>query len=220
MRRNWVRAMLSGAAISVAATMQTVSASADSLFGAMEKAYVTNPTLNSARAGQRATDELVPQALSGWRPTVGVGAEINKSYSSSPVGQDIDGTIIRDNSDQFNSNVSIQLAQPLFRGFGTVNQTKSAEARVDAGKQDLLGTEQQVLFDVVQSYMDVYSGRQFVVLRRQDVSALQAQVKAARDRFAVGEITRTDVAQAEARLPDRSRGGGGVICTSGRPGAG
>ena len=202
MRRNWVRAMLSGAAISVAATMQTVSASADSLFGAMEKAYVTNPTLNSARAGQRATDELVPQALSGWRPTVGVGAEINKSYSSGPVGQDIDGTIIRDNSDQFNSNVSIQLAQPLFRGFGTVNQTKSAEARVDAGKQDLLGTEQQVLFDVVQSYMDVYSGRQFVVLRRQDVSALQAQVKAARDRFAVGEITRTDVAQAEARLAE------------------
>ena len=202
MRRDWVRAMLSGAAISVAATMQTVSASADSLFGAMEKAYVTNPTLNSARAGQRATDELVPQALSGWRPTVGVGAEINKSYSSSPVGQDIDGTIIRDNSDQFNSNVSIQLAQPLFRGFGTVNQTKSAEARVDAGKQDLLGTEQQVLFDVVQSYMDVYSGRQFVVLRRQDVSALQAQVKAARDRFAVGEITRTDVAQAEARLAE------------------
>jgi outer membrane protein len=56
MRRKWVRALLSGAAISLAATMQTVSASADSLFGAMEKAYVTNPTLNSARAGQRATD--------------------------------------------------------------------------------------------------------------------------------------------------------------------
>ena len=54
MRRKWVRALLSGAAISLAATMQTVSASADSLFGAMEKAYVTNPTLNSARAGQRA----------------------------------------------------------------------------------------------------------------------------------------------------------------------
>ena len=202
MTRNWVRALLSGAAISLAATMQTVSASADSLFGAMEKAYVTNPTLNSARAGQRATDELVPQALSGWRPTVGVGAEINKSYSSGPVGQDIDGTIIRDSSDQFNSNVAIQLAQPLFRGYGTVSQTKSAEARVDAGKQGLLGTEQQVLFDVVQAYMEVYAGRQFVVLRRQDVAALQTQVKAARDRFAVGEITRTDVAQAEARLAE------------------
>jgi outer membrane protein len=202
MTRNWMRALLSGAAISLAATMQIVSASADSLFGAMEKAYVTNPTLNSARAGQRATDELVPQALSGWRPTVGVGAEINKSYSSGPVGQDIDGTIIRDSSDQFNSNVAIQLAQPLFRGYGTVSQTKSAEARVDAGKQGLLGTEQQVLFDVVQAYMEVYAGRQFVVLRRQDVAALQTQVKAARDRFAVGEITRTDVAQAEARLAE------------------
>ena len=75
---HWVRALLSGVAISVAAAMQTVSASADSLFGAMEKAYVTNPTLNSARAGQRATDELVPQALSGWRPSVGVTANVAK----------------------------------------------------------------------------------------------------------------------------------------------
>ena len=197
---HWVRALLSGVAISVAAAMQTVSASADSLFGAMENANVTNPTLNSARAGQRATDELVPQALSGWRPSVGVTANVAKSYNSRPVGVDENGDIVREGRDQFNSGLAIQLDQPLFRGFGTVNQTKSAEARVDAGKQNLLGTEQQVLFDVVQAYMDVYSGRQFVMLRRQDVAALQQQVKAARDRFAVGEITRTDVAQAEASL--------------------
>jgi len=202
MTAKWVRAFLSGVAVSAAMAMLSMPASADTLFGAMEKAYVTNPTLNAARAGQRATDELVPQALSGWRPTIGVGAQINKSYSSGPVGQDVDGTIIRDSSDQFNSNVAIQLNQPLFRGFGTVNQTKSAEARVDAGKQNLLGTEQQVLFNVVQAYMDVYAGRQFVMLRRQDVAALEAQVKAARDRFAVGEITRTDVAQAQARLAE------------------
>jgi outer membrane protein len=202
MTGNWVRAFLSGVAISAATAMLSVSASADTLFGAMEKAYVTNPTLNAARAGQRAADELVPQALSGWRPTVGIGAEINKTYSSAPVGVDIDGDVVRENGDTYNSSLAIQLDQPLFRGFGTVNQTKAAEARVDAGKQDLLGTEQQVLFDVVQAYMDVYSGRQFVMLRRQDVGALQAQVKAARDRFAVGEITRTDVAQAQARLAE------------------
>lgn len=186
--------------------MHTAAASADTLFGAMEKAYITNPTLNAARAGQRATDELVPQALSGWRPTIGVQAEVNRTRTTKegvPVftetGPDIDSLAINNAT---SGDVTIQLAQPLFRGFGTVNQTKSAEARVDAGKQGLLGTEQQVLFDVVQAYMDVYAGRQFVMLRRQDVAALQAQVKASSDRFAVGEITRTDVAQAEARLAE------------------
>ena len=178
------------------------SASADTLFGAMEKAYITSPTLNAARAGQRATDELVPQALSGWRPTIGIGAGIAKNYTTQPVGVDVNGDIVRESDDNVNANVAIQLNQPLFRGFGTVNQTKSAEARVDAGKQNLLGTEQQMLFNVVQAYMDVYAGRQFVALRKQDVLALQAQVKAAQDRFAVGEITSTDVAQAQARLAE------------------
>lgn len=206
MTGNSVRAFLSGVAFSAAAVVLTVSASADTLFGAMEKAYVTNPTLNAARAGQRATDELVPQALSGWRPTIGVFGEVNRTRTSqqsapifTPEGPDVDSLAVNSAT---GGDVSIQLAQPLFRGFGTVSQTKSAEARVDASKQGLLGTEQQVLFDVVQSYMDVYAGRQYVALRRQDVSALQAQVKAAKDRFAVGEITRTDVAQAEARLAE------------------
>ena len=206
MSRNWVRAFLSGVAFSAAAAMLSVSASADTLFGAMEKAYVTNPTLNAARAGQRATDELVPQALSGWRPTIGVFGEVNRTRTSkenvpifTPEGPDVDSVAVNNAT---GGDVSIQLAQPLFRGFGTVNSTKAAEARVDAGKQNLLGTEQQVLFDTVQAYMDVYAGRQFVMLRRQDVAALQAQVKAAQDRFAVGEITRTDVAQAQARLAE------------------
>ncbi|PZF76829.1 hypothetical protein DK847_10180 [Aestuariivirga litoralis] len=204
MTRNRLRAFLSGVAISAAVAMLGAPANADTLFGAMEKAYVTNPTLNAARAGQRATDELVPQALSGWRPTVGVQAEVDRTRTSAqdvliPTTGDIDSLAVNNAT---GGSVSIQLAQPLFRGFGTVNSTKAAEARVDAGKQNLLGTEQQVLFDVVQAYMDVYAGRQFVMLRRQDVAALQAQVKAARDRFAVGEITRTDVAQAQARLAE------------------
>ena len=206
MMRIWVRTFLSGVAVSAAAVMLTVSASADSLFGAMEKAYVTNPTLNSARAGQRATDELVPQALSGWRPTIGVSADVNRTRTSkegvpvfTPNGPVVDSLAINNAT---SGDVAIQLDQPLFRGFGTVNSTKAAEARVDAGKQNLLGTEQQVLFDVVQAYMDVYANRQFVALRRQDVAALQAQVKAAQDRFNVGEITRTDVAQAQARLAE------------------
>lgn len=205
MKRNLVRSVVFGAAFAAAGMLLPAAAMADSLFAAMEKAYITNPTLNAARAGQRATDELVPQALSGWRPTIGVQGEVDRTRTTAQdvvipgAGGDVDSLAVNNAT---GGSVSIQLNQPLFRGFETVNRTKSAEARVDAGRQNLLGSEQQVLFDVVQAYMDVYAGRQYVVLRRQDVAALQAQVKAARDRFAVGEITRTDVAQAEARLAE------------------
>lgn len=206
MNSRFVRALLCGVMVSAAAALQASPASADSLFGAMEKAYVTNPTLDAARAGQRAVDELVPQALSGWRPTVAVQGNI-ESFKSSQKAKivdmttgDSDGTLITDEGTS--GDIAIQLDQPLFRGFGTVERTKGAEARVDAGRQNLLETEQQVLFNVVQAYMNVYAGRQLVGLRKQDVAALQAQVKASNDRFAVGEITRTDVAQSEARLAE------------------
>ena len=204
MRRMVARVWLCGAAIAVSLTALAAAASADTLFGAMEKAYVTNPTLNAARAGQRATDELVPQALSGWRPTVGVGAEAEGLVSTQravvPDGEDFVDSVI--NNEAISGNLAIELNQPLFSGFRTVEGTKAAEARVDAGRQGLLETEQQVLFNVVQAYMDVYAGRQIVVLRKQDVAALETQVRASNERFAVGEITRTDVAQSEARLAE------------------
>ncbi len=191
-------------ALAAALAMQGVDVGADTLYAAMEKAYVTNPTLNAARAGQRAVDELVPQALSGWRPTIGVGGEINRITGSQsaeiPVEDGVEDVLITNSATA--GSLAIELNQPVFSGFKTVEGTKAAEARVDAGRQGLLESEQQVLFNVVQAYMDVYAGRQIVVLRKQDVAALQTQVKAANERFAVGEITRTDVAQAEARLAE------------------
>lgn len=205
MKAKLVRLFLGSALFSAAALLNAQSTLADTLFGAMEKAYVTNPTLDSARAGQRAVDELVPQALSGWRPTVAVQGNI-ESFTSSKKGEIVDITgdtedfLVTDNGTS--ADIAIQLNQPVFRGFGTVERTKGAEARVDASRQNLLETEQQVLFNVVQAYMSVYAGRQFVALRKQDVAALQAQVKASQERFAVGEITRTDVAQSEARLAE------------------
>lgn len=206
MKAKLVRVLLCGAMFSAAALWQAPAALADTLFGAMEKAYVTNPTLDAARAGQRAVDELVPQALSGWRPTVGVQGNVARSRTTGYAPTfDINtgdiGTVLNDNN-EWSGDIAIQLNQPLFRGFGTVDRTKSAEARVDASRQNLLETEQQVLFNVVQAYMRVYAGRQFVSLRKQDVAALEAQVKASKERFAVGEITRTDVAQSEARLAE------------------
>jgi outer membrane protein len=213
MRRYWAKGVSCGAALVMALSLQVEAALSDTLFGAMEKAYVTNPTLNAARAGQRAVDELVPQALSGWRPTVTVNGAVQSESVVAPevVRQAIvppppDPPIpprVRSRQQRLESGeMSIVLNQPLFQGFGTVESTKAAEAQVDAGQQGLLETEQQVLFNVVQAYMNVYAGRQLVVLRRKDVAALREQVRASNERFAVGEITRTDVAQAEARLAE------------------
>jgi outer membrane protein len=200
MRCFSAQSIIGSMTIVVAVALQPVAAAADTLFGAMEKAYVTNPSLNAARAGQRATDELVPQALSGWRPTVTVqGAAQSESVVQND--RQLSGRPLRQERIE-SGNLSIVLNQPVFQGFRTVESTKAAEAQVDAGRQSLLQTEQQVLFDVVQAYMDVYAGRQLVVLRRQDVAALQTQVTASNERFAVGEITRTDVAQSEARLAE------------------
>ena len=179
-----------GVALGGAGMMTTGTALADSLNVAMEKAYATNPTLNAGRAGQRATDEEVPQALSGWRPSVSVSGNLSSNFQKRSTGQ-------RHFDD---GSLSINLSQPLFRGFRTVEGTKAAEARVDAGRQNLLQTEQDVLFNVVQAYMDVYSGRQLVALQKQNVAALRGQLKASNERFNVGEITRTDVAQSRASL--------------------
>ena len=90
----------------------------------------------------------------------------------------------------------------MFRGFATVEGVKSAESNVRAGQQNLLATEQNILFEAVVAYMDVYAGRQFVALARENVGVLQGQLRASNDRFAVGEITRTDVAQSQASLAD------------------
>jgi outer membrane protein len=197
MIRNSVKGLLFGAGLAASVMFGPQAAMADTLFGAMEKAYVTNPTLNAARAGQRARDELVPQALSGWRPTITVQGQVESE--SVVANQPALGDRLRQDRTESGS-MAIVLNQPVFQGYRTVERTKAAEAEVDAGRQSLLETEQQVLFNVVQAYMNVYAGRQLVVLRRQDVAALEAQVTASNERFQVGEITRTDVAQAESRL--------------------
>lgn len=192
MTRNLVRNIFFGLALSAAQLVPGSMAFADSLNGAMEAAYGTNPTLRAQRAGQRATDELVPQALSGWRPTVTVSGSLNRDYTEFSNGMKI--------TDTGYGELAIQLQQPLFNGFKTVEGTKAAEARVEAGRQNLLAVEQSVLFEVVQAYMNVYAGRRLVALQRQNVAVLQGQLRASNERFKVGEITRTDVAQARASL--------------------
>ena len=133
----------------------------------------------------------MPQALSGWRPTVTSEGSISNEWSDSNAGP---------STEVSPKSVSIGLSQPIFRGFKTINGTKAAEANVEAGRQGLLAIEQDILFQAIQAYMNVIRDRQIVGLRQKNVSVLQKQLTAADERFKVGEITRTDVAQSRARV--------------------
>ncbi len=185
-------------------------AQAESLSGALLEAYRKNPTLNAARAGQRATDENVPQALSGWRPTVsatGVVAQNWQNNASFLTNTPAPSVLNPNPASSFNSytnptteNLTIRLNQPIFRGFKTVESTKVAEAQVKAGQQQLLVTEQTVLLNGVQSYLDVIRDRKTLQLRQQNLTVLAEQLRASDARFKAGELTRTDVAQSRAGL--------------------
>jgi outer membrane protein len=172
----------------------------ESLAEAMAHAYQGNPTLRAERARQRATDEEVPQALSGWRPTVTSQDEI--SYDVTDRDSKGPPPTLTSNSpnETVPATLSIQLNQPIFRGFKTVEGTKVAKAVVKAGRQNLLAVEQQVLFDTTQAYFDVIRDRRIVALREKNVGFLRKELTASRARFEAGEITRTDVAQSQARL--------------------
>lgn len=171
---------------------------AETLQDALAAAYANNPALDAVRAAQRATDEGVAQAKGGWRPTVeatGSVGRTNNQQTSSFGGL----TTMRD--DTFTpKRGAVSLVQPLFRGFKTVNSVNAAEADVYAGREELRGSEQQVLLDAVTAYMDVKRDEAVLELNRNNVQVLQRQLEASQDRFRVGEITRTDVAQSEARL--------------------
>jgi len=161
---------------------------------ALVAAYQNNPRLLAARAELRAVDESVPQALSNWRPNVTGNVEAGKSRVESR------GTTLTGAENRTPRSADITVQQPLFRGFRTLNETKQAEHQVRAQRALLLATEQQVLLDGVTVYMGVVRDKAVLELNVSNVQVLQSQLQATRDRFSVGEVTRTDVAQAEARL--------------------
>ncbi|MGB5215100.1 MAG: TolC family outer membrane protein [Anderseniella sp.] len=172
-------------------------ASAETIASALSKAYVGNPQLKAEQARQRATDEQVPQAKSGWRPTVTTNSDIRKTYQGS---RSSDGTTVAyRKSDFLDGGFQINLSQPVFDGFRTENALREADATVRAGNQNLLAVEQQVLLDGAIAFMDVIRDRQIANYRRASLDNFKEQVRAATARFDVGEVTRTDVAQANAR---------------------
>lgn len=170
-------------------------ASAENLPGAWSKAYSSNPTIAAERARVRTIDEGVPQARSGWRPTVSATASTGIEYIDQKLTLGGSG-----NDTIFPSTLTAQVSQPIYRGGRTGADTNRAEAEVLAARAGLSIIEQQVLFAVGQSYMDVLRDRAVVDLNTNNINVLERQLQATQDRFSVGEVTRTDVAQAESRL--------------------
>jgi len=180
------------------------SGAAETLQEALVAAYSSNPTLQAERARLRGTDEGVAQARSGWRPTITLSADYGQSERRSASTRGFLGfglpIVVTNKTYTEDYSTGAVMTQPLFRGFRTINSTKEAKARVRAGRADLWTIEQQVLLDAVAAYRDVIRDGATIELNENNVRVLQRQLEASEDRFRVGEITRTDVAQATARL--------------------
>jgi outer membrane protein len=165
---------------------------------ALAAAYSNNPTLLAERAKVRSVDENVPQALAGWRPQVSVTAA--PGYSVGNLNE-INGGVpvtIRNNRDIFSAQAGV--TQYLYRGGKTRAQTAQAENSVMAERGRLIASEQTVFGNVVNAYVTVIEDQQLLALNINNEQVLARQLQATNDRFRVGEITRTDVAQAEAAL--------------------
>lgn len=164
-------------------------ASAETLAEAMAKAYTSNPDLAAQRAALRAVDEDVAAAVSGYRPNLSSQAAIDRADEGGTSGDAVTA-----------KSASATVSQPLFRGFRTRNSVRAADSQVLAQRERLRTSEQQILQQVVTAYMDVVRDEAVLRLNQNQVEVLQRELAANRDRFEVGELTLTDVAQSEARL--------------------
>jgi outer membrane protein len=190
------------------------SAFAETLAEALADAYLYNPRLNAERANLRATDEGVASAKSGFRPQISgsVDGGLRWSESNSPgavnfnplpgvggAGAGVGGGFGGDQGTTYPFSYGVGVNQNIFQGFQNLNAVRGAKAQVQAGRENLRTVERDVLLQAATVYVDVVRDQAVVVLRENDVRVLTEQLKATRDRFDVGEVTRTDVAQAEAR---------------------
>ncbi len=167
------------------------AAHAETLQDALAKAYENNPTLTAARAGQRANDENVPIQKSGGLPNIGVGVDFQENL------------VLPGNSffspKRFVS-VGGQVSVPIYQGGAVRNAVKAAKFRVESGQANLRATEASIFAQTVGAYMDVIRDQAIVQFNQKNVSVLRTNLQATSDRFEIGDLTRTDVAQSQARL--------------------
>jgi outer membrane protein len=177
------------------------------LESALAEVYLTNPALLAERAKLRATDENVPAALAGWRPQIsytvnpafGYGTNTNRSSGFNVLAQPVTVSVTNANS-RWEFTQEVTASQPIYRGGRTVAATAQAENQVRAERANLMGQEEQSFSDAINAFVTVIEDQQLYELQVSNVQVLGKQLEATNARFAVGEITRTDVAQAQAAL--------------------
>lgn len=196
-------------ALLLAICLAAPPAFAETLNGALLRAYKNSPVMNASRAGVRALDEKVPQALSGMRPRANAGAFIGAQQNRNvqrQVDTDLNDPAFRADTKSVQSGTSaprsanFSIEQPVFDGFRTQNATRMAETNVFGGRERLRLTEQRVLFNAVSAYMNVLRDTAALDLQENNVSVLAEQLRQTRERYNYGQITLTDIAQAQARL--------------------
>ena len=212
-------ARMAAFAVFAAAVLATVSLAADTgavngrlvggagagtIEGALTAAYRNNPQLNAQRAATRAIDENVPTALSGYRPRVTGTSSLTEQYldtltkaGSTPQT----GALYNQQAGSVAvSSFGLTATQTLFNGFQTANRTRQAEQQVSSARETLRTTEQNTLLNAATAYMNLLQTAAILELQRSNVNVLEVTLRQTRDRFTAGEVTRTDVAQAESRL--------------------
>jgi outer membrane protein len=176
---------------------------ADTIEAALVRAYQNNPQLNAQRAQVRSTDENVPQALSGYRPKVALTASAGYQYTDTLTTSGGSATqLVRTETHGANPprSVGMTVTQTLFNGQQTANRTRAAESQVSGAREALRVLEQSVLLSAATIYMDYLRDAAIVEVQKSNVRVLEQTLKQTQDRFNVGEVTRTDVAQSEAQL--------------------
>src|SRR5437764_3526338 len=180
-------------------------AGAGTMDGALVSAYQSNPQLNSQRAATRAIDENVPTALAGYRPRVAGTASLTEQYLDQLTRGGNDPRSGGAIYNQAAGGIAVQsygltATQTLFNGFQTATRTRQAEGQVFSARETLRTTEQNVLLSAATAYMNLLQTAAILELQRSNVNVLEVTLRQTRDRFTAGEVTRTDVAQAESRL--------------------
>jgi outer membrane protein len=186
------------AAVLLVAYMGLAPALGDTIEAALVRAYQNNPQLNAQRAIVRSTDENVPQALSGYRPKVAVTASAGYQYTDAQ--STAFGSTIDFHGAQATASAGGTVSQTLYNGNQTANKTRAAESQVSGAREGLRVLEQTVLLTGATIYMDYLRDAAILEVQRSNTRVLEQTLKQTQDRFNVGEVTRTDVAQSEAQL--------------------
>jgi outer membrane protein len=191
-----IRAYLFCAPVLYSVVSFSAHAEPETLEQAWAEAYRNNPSLEAQRASLRAIDEQVSQALSHWRPSIDANGSVGKTYQYAPDLAPFENPSFNDTTKTY----GVQVTQPLFRGFRTKAETEAAEKQILAGRAKLESAEQQLFLDTASAYLGILRDEAALVLERDHETVLEDKLKETGVRSEVGELTGTDIRQAESRL--------------------